>query len=216
MKTSQGECLFYIYNYVHIAPRWESILKKWNAVLAQHGLKIKVMFTKNADPSNHDKSAVQYEFLPLCQTDVWETFSTPTGLIPVHYEIDYHKLLDKIAQSTTSRHDHLGLALHWNNSIRKKNTPHLHILHFSKENLEKMLLVLLSKIILRHQDRYTSSNIPKYKITSVPNPESDFYLEDNIIIVNAWNEWNEQAILEPNNRTGFENLETIHRIMTSL
>ena len=39
---------------------------------------------------------------------------------------------------------------------------------------------------------------------------------DNIININAWNEWNEQAILEPNNITGYNNLNIINDIYNNL
>jgi len=53
----------------------------------------------------------------------------------------------------------------------------------------------------------------KYKniidVTKLPNYE-------NFINVNAWNEWNEQAVLEPNNVTGYQNLDTIRNIVQDL
>lgn len=226
MRTTKGECLFYIYNYTHIKSRWEKIHQKWVRVLDQHGLKIKVITTKNSDVRNHNHpgAVIQFEFMPLCQGDAAESFSNHVlssrgkviGPIPRHYELDYNTLLKKYNSTKTKDHLHLGLALQWNNIVRKKNMPHYHTVNFSKENLEKMLLLVLSKIILRFQNRYTSSDIPSYNIQKVDTPESEFYLEDNIIIVNAWNEWNEQAVLEPNHVTGFENLETIHHIISTL
>jgi hypothetical protein len=64
-----------------------------------------------------------------------------------------------------------------------------------------MLIVLLSKIIYKYKNIYDLS-----KLT----------LNENIIIVNAWNEWNEQAILEPNNITGYYNLQIINNIISDL
>ena len=37
-----------------------------------------------------------------------------------------------------------------------------------------------------------------------------------MLIINAWNEWNEQAILEPNDETGYNNLETIQNFKSHL
>ncbi len=34
----------------------------------------------------------------------------------------------------------------------------------------------------------------------------------NMLIINAWNEWNEQAILEPNNISGYDNLQTFFNV----
>ena len=55
--------------------------------------------------------------------------------------------------------------------------------------------------------------INKYNIKGLNN-YNDLYL-DNVLTVNAWNEWNEQAILEPNNVSGYENIETVYNFFTS-
>lgn len=211
MRTSKGECLFYIYNYQHIKSKWEKIKKKWKVVLDASGLTLKIVTTKNADPANHHEGTERkYEFLPLCQSNAWTSYKDSklssrgheVGAIPLHYEIDYADLVQKYSQSKEVKDNyHLGLPLSWNNIVRKKNMPHLHTLNFTKKHLEDMMRLLIAKTILRHQNRYTSSNG-----SNIPH-------DDNIIIVNAWNEWNEQAILEPNNVTNFENLETIRHII---
>ena len=47
------------------------------------------------------------------------------------------------------------------------------------------------------------------------NAIDDFDFE-NVININAWNEWNEQAVLEPNNISGYGNLETIYNVISDL
>ena len=79
--------------------------------------------------------------------------------------------------------------------------------NFNRENLDKMVKLILTKVLLRNKNKIVFKDIEKYNIKGRNNFE-DLYL-DNVITVNAWNEWNEQAILEPNNITGYENLETI-------
>jgi len=113
--------------------------------------------------------------------------------------VDYNEIIDNYNNNkydTTNKH--LGLPLYWNNMVRRKNLPFLYVDNFNSRNLEQMLIILLSKIILRSCNTYDLKCIDK---------------NDNVINVNAWNEWNEQAVLEPNNITGYENLETISKII---
>jgi len=224
IKNEQGECLFYIYNFIHIKNSIDNILNKWKIVLNDNNIKIKIISTKNADTNNSIYGTdIKYEFMPLCQADSWTHHINDDIIInnnitnlPLHYEIDYNNLIKNYNSTEIKDNYHIGLPLNWNNIVRKKNMPHLHITNFNKENLKKMLLIIISKIILRYQNKYFLSDIPKYNIKTFSNNENTFNFDNNIIIVNAWNEWNEQAILEPNNITGYENLETINDIFNNL
>jgi len=73
-----------------------------------------------------------------------------------------------------------------------------------------MINLIISKILLRNKNKLIFKQIKKYNIEGLNNYE-DLFLDNNIT-VNAWNEWNEQAILEPNNITGYENLSIIKNI----
>jgi len=116
--------------------------------------------------------------------------------------VDYTKLINNYKKNKYLTNDkHLGLPLDWNNVVRRKDKPFLWVDNFSSENVETLLILLLSKIIIR------SSNT--YKV-------QDFDTYDNVINVNAWNEWNEQAVLEPNNITGYSNLETISNVIKNV
>lgn len=99
---------------------------------------------------------------------------------------------------TTNKH--LGLALYWNNMVRRKNIPFMIISDFSHEKMQEMLIILISIIVLRYKNVF-NFNACKY---------------ENIINVNAWNEWNEQAVLEPNNIYGYKNLQVIYSIINNL
>ena len=68
-------------------------------------------------------------------------------------------------------------------------------------------------IKLRNKNKLVFEDIDKYNIKGLNN-YNDLYL-DNVLTVNAWNEWNEQAILEPNNVSGYENIETVCNFFTS-
>ena len=87
----------------------------------------------------------------------------------------------------------IGLPLNWNNIIRRKDQKFLYVTNFSINNLKELILTIISKIITKY------ININNHKNY------------DNRILINAWNEWNEQAILEPNNITGYSNIETIKK-----
>ena len=60
---------------------------------------------------------------------------------------------------------------------------------------DNMLIVLICHILNRYVNMDDFSNI-----------------DYSYININAWNEWNEQAVLEPNNIFGYQNLETIFKI----
>jgi hypothetical protein len=199
-------------------------MNKWTPILNANNIRLKLISTKNCDAQNSIHGTnIKYEFMPLCQMNCWKPYYNDKLIvnnteknIPLHHEIDYVKLLQEYNSKEIKDNYHMGLTLTWNNIVRRKNISHLNITNFSKENLRKMLLIIVSKIILKYQNKYYSTDIPKYNVKKHNLNENEHNFDNNIIIVNAWNEWNEQAILEPNNITGYENLETIYNIINSL
>jgi hypothetical protein len=225
IKNIHNECLFYIYNFNHIKEKLENITKKWIKVAMEHNIKIKFITTINADEKNRKNGTrTKFLFSPMCHTKVWNSFPESDLLsngnfvkkLPWHIEVNYEDLIEDYKSINNVDNLHLGLPLHWNNIVRKKNKPHLHINHFTIYNLEKMLYVLISKIITKYKNKLSLNSIEKYNVTPVTIEASQFNLDNNTIIVNAWNEWNEQAILEPNNVTGYSNLELINGFFQKL
>jgi hypothetical protein len=82
----------------------------------------------------------------------------------------------------------------YNFSNQQRRFAHLFIENFSFENPERMFIVLICKIVLRSRLLRNDSN-------------------ENIININAWNKWNEQAVLEPNTITGYQVLDTIQAVI---
>jgi hypothetical protein len=102
---------------------------------------------------------------------------------------------------TTNKH--LGLPLYWNNVVRRTDLPFLFVKNYSDSKMEELLMLLITDIVYKYKNNYYLNN-------------SIICKNDNIININAWNEWNEQAILEPNNITGFSVLESIYKIISKL
>lgn len=109
--------------------------------------------------------------------------------------VNYLDIIEKYRNIKTKDIDNniIGLPLNWNNIIRRKNQKFLYVTNFSINNLKELILTIISKILTKY------ININNHKNY------------DNRILINAWNEWNEQAILEPNNITGYSNIETIKK-----
>ena len=91
-----------------------------------------------------------------------------------------------------------GVPLNWNNAVRRKKLKFLYVNNFTVSNLILLFTIQISNIMLK-------DNLLK--------GASDLL---NMININAWNEWNEQAILEPNNITGYENLDAIKYLKNRL
>jgi hypothetical protein len=221
IKNSQGECLFYIYNFSHIKKHFTRIKSKWDKYLLDLNLTVQFISTENAIQSNKKSGTqIRFDFLPMSATECWKSHSNSLvnldgkiNEIKQHFEIDYCDLIDKFNLTRTVDKYHFGIPLSWNNIIRRNGLSHLHINNFNEKNLEKMFLRTFSKIILKYTNKFESKPINKYNVIKIDLDETNYSLDDNIIVINAWNEWNEQAVLEPTITDGYLNLETIYKII---
>lgn len=128
------------------------------------------------------------------------SFKYGDTIVPATYIYDYRRIIQQYKdQAYVTDGKHLGLPLYWNNSVRRVGIPFLLVSNFDMAALREMLNVLVATILLRSIN--TWNTIPQ---------------TDNIINVNAWNEWNEQAILEPDNVHGYATLETIQSVISNL
>jgi hypothetical protein len=260
MRTVDGQCMFYIYNFADLQPYYRDMMQIWNQELSKVGLSIKMIITENSFRHNHDlqiKETSNFIFEPMYSTnyvqrltpnyrsliangvinrnnfdfkfylnehtDIRETYRDNYDAVFDHfvefgvnenrvfkyndtvvldnYIYNYESIIDmykKRKYATDGKY--LGLPLYWNNMVRRKGIPFLLVNNFSLDRLQEMLNVLICTILLR----YTNQHV------------EPLHLQDNIINVNAWNEWNEQAILEPNNVTGYSNLETINSVLLNI
>lgn len=220
MRNLSGECLFYIYNFSHIADRFNQIKLKWENYLSQYDLKIKFISTENALKSNKKLGTeIRFDFLPMSATNTWTSNSNSMiimgdqiNITKQHFEIDYTYLIDKFNLTRNADEYHLGIPISWNNIIRRNGTSHLQINNFNETNLEKMCLRAISKIILKYINKFEVNKINKYTVIKIDLDETKYNFDDNIIIINAWNEWNEQAVLEPTEINGYMVLEKIDKI----
>jgi hypothetical protein len=193
MKNDKGECIFYIYNMPDIYDV-SNMIQIWEEELNKHGLKIKIINTENSFIKSHNIYNNNFVFEPM-----YSTHYIPMHRTDTYMNMDYQAIVENYK---TNKYDlknkHLGLPLYWNNKVRRKNDAFLHVKNFNANVLEELLLVLIAELVV------------KYKNICDLNTISSF---ENIININAWNEWNEQAVLEPNQISGYENLITISSVL---
>lgn len=200
IRNADNENIMYIYNIASI-PKYSEMIDLWKSELDKQGLKLKIVGTNNSFPVNSKSMLDNTRFLfepmfSLCKANF--------GTNKKEHSWSYEKLADNYLQDKIScpqKHPHFGLPLFWNNIVRRKNSNFHVTRDFNMNHLENFLMILLAKIILRFKNNINISKLPNY---------------ENFININAWNEWNEQAVLEPNNITGYETLETIKKIISDL
>ena len=170
------------------------MLSIWETELKKHNLKIKIINTENSFTTNHDYGETNFLFEPM-----YSSCYVPQQSTPECSTIDYCDILNKY-KSTTFKNKHLGLPLYWNNKVRRKKNKFLNITNFTHEHLELFLLLLLAEHVSKYKNMYTN-HLP---------------LLENFININAWNEWNEQAVLEPTTVDGYKNLTIIYKNICNL
>ena len=101
-------------------------------------------------------------------------------------------LYEKILQLPRVHNEiHRGISLNWNNTPRRNytSTEYDKYPHYYKNIDHKLFKSTFTKLLK--------------KIDNDPNKDDDF------LFISAWNEWNEQAILEPNNYDGYSYLKSL-------
>jgi hypothetical protein len=246
MKSVENEVLYYIYNISHLTyDKFKHMKQIWENELNKCHIKIKFIFFDNNlknekqildhdlnsfifEPMHSDYSINEIlsydkfdENIYYTHADIAQHLKFDKEILYDHYKIygykegrfkqkefegfkcssiNYDDIIKKYKNINCELlcNKILGLPLNWNNMVRRKNIPFLYVYNFNTSKLKEMLNMYVILIILR----YKNNNFNKKY--------------DNIIIVNAWNEWNEQAVLEPNHISGYENLETISKYLKSI
>lgn len=191
-----GRPLLYIYNMSDI-DCFDEMLKVWNEELAKNGIKnlyiCEFISSKNRK-ENSEKSDAVVEFEPLYTTffDV-SKFNLLKRYVCKKLKIidcqNYDSLWRKIIKRNRvygTKHIQKGCFTNWDNSPRKDRKNVMIVKDSSPEKFYRNLKKLV-----------------EYERT---NCDNDF------IVINAWNEWGEGAILEPTEKDGFAYLEAIKKV----
>jgi len=196
IKNDKGECIFYIYkmndipNLAHMVYIWETELKK-------HHLTIKLICTEGSSSDTHGRYPNNFIFEPM-----YSTIYTQLHYLQTYINLDYKNIIHNYKTNTyTLTNKHLGLPLYWNNKVRRKKSLALNVKNFNMDALEELLLLLIAELVVKYKNISDLNQLPSH---------------ENFININAWNEWNEQAVLEPNEVTGYENIRTISSIIGNL
>jgi hypothetical protein len=158
--------------------------------------------------NNHDLKCLDKEYLysHFENYGCYESrlFKIKDTFINQHTSIDYDNIINNYKLNKYNIHNkHLGLPLYWNNIVRRKKLSFLMVKNYTETKMEELLLLFITNMLYKYKNIYDLRTKKNYNY-------------DNIININAWNEWNEQAVLEPNNITGYSNLETIYNIISNL
>lgn len=109
--------------------------------------------------------------------------------LDTHYTLVYDKLCYDIKRiDRIKKNYYKGLFVGWNNSLKcESHSKPLIIENATPVNIGLMTEALIDSIIF----------------------DVDNHTGDNLIFINAWNNWAEQCAIEPNQITGYQNLEAI-------
>jgi hypothetical protein len=185
----------YIYNACEI-PNYDGMLDYWDRRLKEEGFSglycIEYISSKNR-ALNSEKSSAVMEFEPLYTTyfDISKANLCKRYLCKKLKQVDYQNY-DKLWKYNLKRKRtyrgkpiQRGCFVGWDNSSRKgKNS-----------------------MIVKGQ---TPQKFGYYLNCLVNSARQD--LDDEFLVINAWNEWSEGAYLEPDEKNGFAYLEVIKNI----
>lgn len=190
-----GRPVMYFYNMNDIKCI-DKMIKFWNDILNKNGLKdiyiVEYITSRNKRVSYEGTEAV-VEFEPLCTTyfDI-SIFNKAKRYICKKMNLidfqNYDNLWKKIInrkRTYSGRNIHKGCFSGWDNSARKGH----------------------QSMIVKNN---TAQKFGKYLNQLINNERKDS--DNEFIVINAWNEWSEGAILEPTEHDEYKYLEEIKKV----
>ena len=190
-----GKPVLYIYNMSDIKC-FDEMLNVWNEELNKNGIKslyiIEYISSRNKDVSSKSTNAI-VEFEPLYTSyfdlsyyNLFKRFICKKLNLVDYQEYDnLWKKIIKRKRTYNGKHIQKGCFTNWDNSARKGHNSMI-----VKNSSPEKFYINLKKLI--ENDRKDCDN--------------------DYIVINAWNEWSEGAILEPTEKDGYKYLEVIKKI----
>lgn len=205
----ENKPVFVIYKTMDIE-NIDVMMKIWNKLAVENGFD-GVFFTSTAGGFGYDIRDINYdaffEFEPDCSTynnpsKIWKfkytlqghlrTFRNkylPDSLKKIKFFVNYDYITNLSKNRTPDRENiFLGAFTNWDNTPRHKYNGR--IIHGSNP---------------RKFQEYIETQMKKSAL-----------LSNNIIIINAWNEWSEAAYLEPDEEWGYGYLEAVKKAKTNI
>ena len=181
-----GKPMLYIYSPCQI-PNFDEMIELWNSILKENGLKeiylVEYICSKNPIPySKHSEAILEFEPMYTNRFRI-NNFQKLKRVICKKLKMidfaDYDKTWKKILSNNKTygnKKIQKGCFCSWDNSPRKGRASTI----FKNASPEKF-------------GKYLKQLINNKRVNA----------EDNIIVINAWNEWGEGANLEPTEQDGY-------------
>lgn len=191
----EGKPMIYIYSPCQI-PNFDEMIELWNRILKENELDeiylVEYICSKNPTPySKYSKAILEFEPMYTNRFQI-NNFQKIKRKICKELKIidfaNYDKTWKKILSNKKiydNKKIQKGCFCSWDNSPRKGKAATI----FKNSSPEKF-------------GKYLKQLINTKRINA----------EDNIIVINAWNEWGEGANLEPTEQDGYKYLEQVKKV----
>lgn len=190
--TVNGKKVILIYK-PHDVPKCKEVLAYWRSYCREHGIgELYIMGCWMCDNRNEDFMQLGFDAISEFQLGATYKYlskiNNQISFITNDYYGEIYSYADLVKEMTYRQNWNIkklysAISPMWDNTPRRNNKGSM-IFHGSTPKLYKTWL----KDIIRHNQERTD-------------------LDDNLIFVNAWNEWGEGAYLEPDKRFGYAYLQ---------
>lgn len=186
-----GRPVFFVYSPNKI-PQFESMISYWNAYLDRAGLApiylIEYLSSFNPRPSSDLSSAVM-EFEPLYSA---------------HYQISKAMQLRRFVAKRTKTIDFLDYDYLWQRLLKKDNT-------YGGRSIVRSCFTNFDNSPRKGTSAFITRGASAEKFGTYFDRLLGIHRanESELVVINAWNEWGEGAILEPTDQDGYAWLEAL-------